>query len=69
MIWVHVGLLVVSLIAVVGLAKTLSPSIEDAIVWAGAPQSFVGVVIALMVLLPESIAAFVPQRAARCRRA
>ncbi len=54
----HGGLLVVSLVAVVGLAKTLSPSIEDAIVWAGAPQSFVGVVIALMVLLPESVAAF-----------
>lgn len=55
---VRVGLLLVSLVAVVGLAKTLSPSIEDAIVWAGAPQSFVGVVIAMMVLLPESIAAF-----------
>lgn len=51
-------MLLVSLVAVVGLAKTLSPSIESAIVWAGAPQSFVGVVIALMVLLPESIAAF-----------
>ena len=50
--------LLVSLVVVVGLAKTLSPSIEDAIVWAGAPQSFVGVIIALMVLLPESIAAF-----------
>lgn len=53
-----IGLLLVSLVAVVGLAKTLSPSIKDAIVWAGAPQSFVGVIIALMVLLPESIAAF-----------
>lgn len=51
-------LLLVSLIAVVGLAKTLSPSIKDAIFWAGAPQSFVGVVIAVMVLLPESLAAF-----------
>lgn len=54
----RIGLLLVSLIAVVGLAKTLSPSIENAIVWAGAPQSFVGVIIAMMVLLPESIAAF-----------
>jgi len=51
------ALLVTGLVGVVGLAKTLSPSIEDAIVWAGAPQSFVGVVIALMILLPESIAA------------
>jgi Ca2+:H+ antiporter len=53
-----VALLFLSLAVVVGLAKTLSPSIEDAVVWAGAPQSFVGVVIALLVLLPESIAAF-----------
>ena len=53
-----VALLFLSLAVVVGLAKVLSPSIEDAVVWAGAPQSFVGVVIALMVLLPESIAAF-----------
>lgn len=56
-LWAAVGLLLVSLVAVVGLAKTLSPSIESAIVWAGAPRSFVGVVIALLVLLPESIAA------------
>ena len=55
---VTVALLFLSLAVVVGLAKVLSPSIEDAVVWAGAPQSFVGVVIALMVLLPESIAAF-----------
>lgn len=54
----RLALLVVSLAVVIGLAKTLAPSIEDAVVWAGAPQSFVGVVIALMVLLPESIAAF-----------
>lgn len=54
----RLALLLTSLVAVVGLAKTLSPSITDAIVWAGAPQSFVGVVIAIMVLLPESMAAF-----------
>ncbi len=58
----NAALLVVSLVGVVGLAKTLSPSIEDGVEWAGAPQSFVGVVIALMVLLPESVAAL---RAAR----
>jgi Ca2+:H+ antiporter len=50
--------LVVSLAVVVGLAKTLSKPIEQAVAWAGAPQSFVGVVIALMVLMPESVAAF-----------
>lgn len=51
-------LLLIGLAGVVGLAKTLAPRIEDAVVWAGAPQMFVGVVIALMILLPESIAAF-----------
>jgi Ca2+:H+ antiporter len=35
----------------------LAPRIEDAVVWAGAPQSFVGVVIALLVLMPESVTA------------
>ena len=51
------GLLVVSLVAVVGLAKVLSPSIKSAVDSAGAPESFVGVVIALLVLLPESLSA------------
>jgi Ca2+:H+ antiporter len=51
------GLLVVALVAVVGLAKTASPAIEDAVQAVGAPQSAVGVVIALLVLLPESLAA------------
>ncbi len=50
--------LAVSLVIVVGLAKTLSKPIEKGINWAGAPPSFVGVVIALMVLMPESVAAF-----------
>lgn len=53
----EIVMLLVSLAVVVGLAKALSPSIEDAVVSVGAPQSFVGVIIALMVLLPESIAA------------
>ena len=54
---VRVGLLLLSLVGVVGLAKTLAPSIESAVTEIGAPQSFVGVIIALMVLLPESISA------------
>lgn len=49
--------LLVSLVGVVGLAKTLAPRIEDGVVWMGAPQSFVGVIIALLVLLPEGITA------------
>jgi Ca2+:H+ antiporter len=52
-----VGLLMIALVAVVGLAKGVSPSIESAVDNAGLPQSVVGVVIALLVLLPETIAA------------
>jgi Ca2+:H+ antiporter len=51
------GLLLVSLVAVVGLAKIESPAIEDAVAAIGAPPSAVGVVIALLVLLPETAAA------------
>ncbi|MFE1766992.1 calcium:proton antiporter [Streptomyces angustmyceticus] len=51
------GLLALALIAVVGLAKTVSPAIESGVIAAGLPSSVVGVVIALLVLLPESIAA------------
>lgn len=54
---VSVAVLVVALVAVVGLAKLESPAIEDAVDAAGAPQSAVGVVIALLVLLPETLAA------------
>ena len=54
---VRTAMLVVSLAAVVGLAKVLAPRIEEIVDRAGAPSSFVGVVIALMVLLPESVAA------------
>lgn len=51
------GLLMIALVAVVGLAKIESPAIEDAVDAAGLPQSAVGVVIALLVLLPETLAA------------
>ena len=51
------GFLGISLVAVVGLAKIESPAIEDAVDAIGAPPSAVGVVIALLVLLPETLAA------------
>jgi Ca2+:H+ antiporter len=54
---VSVILLLVSLMAVVLLAKALSPAIEAAIDRAGAPRSVVGIAIALLVLLPEGVAA------------
>jgi Ca2+:H+ antiporter len=54
---VGLALLLVALVAVVGLAKIESPAIEDAVDAVGAPPSAVGVVIALLVLLPETLAA------------
>jgi Ca2+:H+ antiporter len=59
------GLLVVALVAVVGLAKIETPAIEDAVDAIGAPPSAVGVVIALVVLLPETLAAVRNARAGR----
>ncbi len=51
------GLLLVALVAVVGLANVASPAIEAGVAAVGFPQSFVGVVIALLVLAPETLAA------------
>ncbi|GHJ57872.1 ionic transporter y4hA [Nocardioides sp. OK12] len=59
------GLLVVSLVSVVGLAKVLSPTIEDGVSSLGLPYTVVGVVIALLVLSPESVSAL--RNAARDR--
>jgi Ca2+:H+ antiporter len=55
--WASFGLLLVSLVAVVGLAKVLSPAIERAVAAAGAPKATIGIAIALLVLLPETWAA------------
>jgi Ca2+:H+ antiporter len=59
------ALLLACLGAVVLLAKALSPTIEAAIAAAGAPKAVVGIIIAAIVLLPESLAAL---RAARSNR-
>jgi Ca2+:H+ antiporter len=50
-------LLLISLIAVVLLAKALAPSLEQAVARAGAPDALVGVLIAAIILLPEGLAA------------
>lgn len=47
----------IALITVVGLAKILSPSIEDVMTYVGAPKAVVGIIIALLVLAPETLAA------------
>jgi Ca2+:H+ antiporter len=51
------ALLVACLGAVVLLAKTLAPPIEASVAALGAPRTVVGVIIAALVLLPESVAA------------
>jgi Ca2+:H+ antiporter len=50
-------MLIVSLVMVVLLAKALAPSIESGIESAGAPKSLVGIIIAMVVLLPEAVSA------------
>jgi Ca2+:H+ antiporter len=59
------GLLVVALVAVVGLAKALTPTVELGVARLGVPKEVVGIVIAALVLLPEGLAAV---RAARADR-
>jgi Ca2+:H+ antiporter len=49
--------LLIALVAVVVLAKLESPAIEGGVVALGLPESVVGVVIALVILLPEAISA------------
>ncbi|WP_043648708.1 calcium:proton antiporter [Nocardia thailandica] len=54
---VSLALLLLALVCVVGLAKVVSPALEDGIAAVGLPPSAVGVVIAMLVLLPETLAA------------
>jgi len=58
-------LLIISLVAIVGLAKALTPTVERAIAYLVVPKAVVGIVIAALVLLPEGLAAV---RAARLNR-
>jgi Ca2+:H+ antiporter len=58
-------LLLACLGAVVLLAKGLSPTIEAAVAMAGAPKAVVGIIIATIVLLPESLAALQAARSDR----
>ena len=58
-------LMLISLVSVVYLAKMLSPNIENLVKMNNAPKAVVGIVIALIVLLPETWAAL---RAAKADR-
>jgi len=57
MLALSIGLLLVSLLAVVLLAKKFSLVVDVATAMIGAPPAFAGVLVALLILLPESIAA------------
>jgi Ca2+:H+ antiporter len=57
MLALSVGLLLVSLLAVVLLAKKFSLVVDVVTAMIGAPPAFAGVLVALLILLPESIAA------------
>jgi Ca2+:H+ antiporter len=63
--WLSFVLLLVALVSVVGLAKILSPSLESLVRSWQAPTAVVGTLIAIIVLAPETWAAF---RAARANR-
>lgn len=54
---ISLALLIIALAAVVLLAKSLSYPVDAAIAAAGLPKAFVGVVIAVIVLMPEGLAA------------
>jgi len=60
--WVSFAFLLVALVGVVGLAKKLSPAIKTGVDAISAPQAVIGIAIALLVLMPETLAAL---RAAR----
>ena len=63
--WIAGGMLIVSLLGVVLLAEVLAPFIENGIAASGAPAKLAGVIVAAIVLLPETMAAL---KAARDNR-
>lgn len=60
--FLSLGLLIMALVAVVGDAKLVSPTVESGVAKAGLPYPVVGVIIAMLVLAPETVTAI---RAAR----
>src|SRR3954447_21276693 len=62
MLMLSIVLLLASLLAVVLLAKKFSLVVDIAIAGIGAPPAFAGVLVALLILLPESVAAVLAAR-------
>ena len=61
-------LLLICLGAVVGIAESLAPELEEALDRAKLPHSLVGVVIACMILLPEGLSAYKASRSNRLQK-
>jgi Ca2+:H+ antiporter len=57
LLFLSISLLLISLLAVVLLSKKFSLVVDAATAAIGAPPAFAGVVVALLILLPESVAA------------
>jgi len=51
------GLMLAALVAVVGLAKSLTPMLETGVARLDVPKAVVGIVVAALVLMPEGLAA------------
>jgi Ca2+:H+ antiporter len=51
------GILLAALVAIVGLAKILTPSVETGVAQLNVPKAVVGIIIAMLVLMPEALAA------------
>lgn len=66
--WLAYLLLTVALVAIVLLAKSFAVSIETGVTAIGAPPAVIGVLVALLVLLPESVAALQAARADQLQR-
>jgi Ca2+:H+ antiporter len=62
MLGLSIALLLVALLAVVGLAKKFSLVVDFAIARTGAPPALAGVLVAFLILLPESVAALAAAR-------
>ena len=56
-VWVSVALLLVALSGIVLLAKTFADSVKTSVAALGAPIGAIGLLVALLVLLPEGVAA------------
>jgi Ca2+:H+ antiporter len=57
MLSISIGLLLISLLAVVLLSKKFSQVVDAGAAVIGAPPAFAGVLVAILILLPESVAA------------